>query len=88
MSDRTSMRIRIVLISIFILVYVVYNGVPGILYYSLLLICFLSLVISAVVCIKHRDDKKLLMTELISDGIIIILIVIFVIKLIKLNQTL
>lgn len=82
------MRIRIVLISIFILVYVVYNGVPGILYYSLLLICFLSLVISAVVCLRHRDDKKLLMTELISDGIIIILIVIFVIKLIKLNQTL
>jgi len=85
MSDRVANRVKLGLISVFILMYVIFSGIPGVLYYSLLVICGLSLIISAIVCIKNRDDKKILITELVSDGIIIILSVIFIIKLVKMN---
>lgn len=85
MSERTSTKVKISLISIFILVYIIFGGVKGILYYSLLLICVLSLGISVIVCIKNRGDKKILITELIADGIIVILMVIFIIKLVTMK---
>ena len=79
------MRVRISLLAIFILFFVIFNGIPGILYYSLLLICALSLIISAIVCIRHRDDKKTLTTELISDGIILVICAFCIIKLVKMK---